>query len=323
MRLDELKKRYDKHHLQEQQFILAKDILNKLYEMTKGHVDDASTNDIDQLISAISNIEKEHFYALMRYFHMIHRMDIYIRLTQYTGMIGVMESILARLEKVKGKDVLCDVLKEFTLPKLGTSPEKLPLYTEQLMSILKEATQDESDIERILSGNNHQIPDEVFYEEKVAYESSLSLTEYLTKYHQRQIEILKKHAATHEPWFEQEINNDVVNYVLCNQEVQGGIFKDGFVYETKIPYNIIKWLEAKTPLEKRYYACHCPFARENILSDKHKIDALWCHCSGGFAKRKYEVIFGQSLQAIPLENALKGDAFCRFAIDLRHIPHLK
>lgn len=323
MKLKALKERYDHNKLSTEQFKLAETILTTLNDLTNDRIDDAKIADIDRLIKEQSNIEKEHFYALMRYFYMIGRTDIYIRLTQYTGGVGVFTRILDRLEKVKGKDIRDEVESIVSQPPLGTLPEDLPFYTEKLMKILKEVLPTERELERVLSGNNHGIPDEVFYEEKAAYEASPSFSEYLKGYHQRQIQTLKEHARTGKPWFEQKITDEVVDFVASNPEIQGGVFKDGFVYETKIPYDIIEWLHAKTPTEKRYYACHCPFARTRITEDLKDIDALWCHCSGGFAKRRYEVIFGRKLHAKPLENALKGDMFCRFAIDLRDIPNLK
>ncbi len=326
MKLNELKEKYDLNHLTDERFDIAKHVIERLDKMSEKGVDHASVEDVDHLISALlkeQTLGLEMFYGLMRYFYMIGRTDLYIRLTQYTGGIGVFERILNRLEKVKGDVARKRITEKFTLPLLGTTPEKLPLYTEKLMILLKDELPTESLFERVLSGNNHGIPDEAFYEEKAAYEASESLTAYLNSYHQRQIETLRAHAESGKPWFEQKMTHDVVDFVASNPEIQGGVYKDGYIYETKIPYDIIKFLEAKTHTDKRYYACHCPFARERITDDLKDIDALWCHCSGGFVKRRYEVIFGRPLKAKPLENALKGDEYCRFMIDVRDIPNLK
>ena len=47
------------------------------------------------------------------------------------------------------------------------------------------------------------------------------------------------------------------------------------------------------------------------------LNAVFCNCSGGFSKKPWEVIFGQTLQVDLLESALKGDYRCRFAV---HLP---
>ncbi len=326
MQLDNLVKLYAKHQLPEKSLKIAMQALNNLNEMVANNVDDVSADDLDQFIASRvikGSLEPEFFYGLMRYFYMIKRSDLYIHLSQYTGSIGVISCIYDRLEIVKNRHIREIVEQTNPIPKLGTHPKVLAAFTAHLMDVLNAELITERELQLVLSGNNHQIPNEVFLAEKAAYEASVSLTAYLEDYHKRQIEILSKHAKTGEPWFEQTITTEVVDYVKSNPEIQGGIYKDGFIYETKIPYDIVKWLHAKTPETKRYYTCHCPFARESILSKQHQIDPLWCHCSGGFAKKKYEVIFGQPLKAKPLENALKGDDYCRFAVDVRHISNLK
>ena len=325
MNLKALKARYEANKLTEAQFQTAETMLLEL-RVFVSEVDHSQTTDLDRVIAIYKEkdlLTKEHFYGLMRYFYMIGRTDLYIHLTKYTGGIGVLESIMDRLEKVKGKAVREKIESSFDIPKLGTSPYDLPIYTEKFMALLKTELPLEVELERVLSGNNHGIPDEAFYEEKVAYEASESLSAYLKGYHERQIAVLSEHARTGHPWFEQKITDEVVEFVKRNPEIQGGVYRDGFIYETKIPYDIIAFLHAETDIDQRYYACHCPFARERIKDDLKDIDALWCHCSGGFVKRRYEVIFGRSLKAKPLENALKGDPYCRFAIDVSDIPNLK
>lgn len=326
MKIDELALKYKNNKLSEEQFELAKSLIIELDGITEQGVDDAAIKDIDQLIAKHlkeKTISKEMFYGLMRYFYMINRTDLYIRLTQYTGGIGVIEAILDRLKNVNGLSAYKRVEAQFQLPPLGTSPMLLPIYINQLMDILKKELKTEALLSQVLSGNNHGIPDEAFLAEKAAYEASESLTDYLKGYHERQIKTLREYAKTGKPWFEQKITDEVVDYVASNSEIQGGVFKDGYIYETKIPYDIISWLHAETAIDKRYFACHCPFARESIKDHDVNLDPLWCHCSGGFAKKRYEVIFGRPLTAVPLENALKGDSYCRFAIDVRDIPNLK
>jgi hypothetical protein len=89
------------------------------------------------------------------------------------------------------------------------------------------------------------------------------------------------------------------------------------IYETKIPYMAKQYLAETDPTLKRFYACHCPWARYAIKNGDVKIAKNLCYCSGGFMKKSWEVIFKQPLKVEILESALNGDENCRFAI---HLP---
>jgi hypothetical protein len=102
-----------------------------------------------------------------------------------------------------------------------------------------------------------------------------------------------------------------------DQEFECGVREGTLLYITKIPYNTKQYLAESDPTLKRYYACHCPWAREAIKNGNIRLNAVFCNCSGGFSKKPWEVIFGQTLQVDLLESALKGDYRCRFAV---HLP---
>ncbi|MFH0993099.1 MAG: hypothetical protein V1761_01980 [bacterium] len=328
MRLDELKQRYEARGLPTSEYDLAAATITALDTMLRkeGKGEDAdhlSTASLDRFIRSLREtgaISYEAFVGMLRYYYVIGSTEIYIRLTKYTGGIGVIENILDRLESTVSKEVRDRVMAGISIPPLGTSPDELPLFIEEFMRRLRRELSG-SRLERVLSGNNHGVPDQAFAEEKIAYEMAPTFEQYLKEYHERQIAVLQQHADSGKPWFEQKITQEVVDFVKANPEIQGAVLKDGILYETKIPYDIENWLHAKTPEDKRYYACHCPFARESIRAGKTVIDPLWCHCSGGFVKRMYEVIFGRSLRAKCLMNALQGDEVCRFAIDMRAVDY--
>ncbi len=96
-----------------------------------------------------------------------------------------------------------------------------------------------------------------------------------------------------------------------------GVREGSLLYITKIPYNTKQYLAESDPTLKRFYACHCPWARQAIKNGNIHLNAVFCNCSGGFSKKPWEVIFGQTLKVDLLESALKGDSRCRFAV---HLP---
>ena len=65
---------------------------------------------------------------------------------------------------------------------------------------------------------------------------------------------------------------------------------------------------------KRYYACHWSLVRSAILDEKNEISDLFCYCSAGYEKLRFDVIFEESVDVEVFESILKGDIRCRFAI---------
>jgi hypothetical protein len=68
---------------------------------------------------------------------------------------------------------------------------------------------------------------------------------------------------------------------------------------------------------KRYYYCHCPWVKEALKDGDSGISPVFCNCSAGFHKKRWEVLLEQPLKAEVVESILKGDDWCKFAI---HLP---
>jgi len=66
---------------------------------------------------------------------------------------------------------------------------------------------------------------------------------------------------------------------------------------------------------KRYYYCHCPLARESLLTNTLMSRNL-CYCSAGYEKQPFEVAFGKLLRAEVKKSVLWGEPVCRFAIEI-------
>lgn len=276
---------------------------------------------LDQVVSNIVSTKHnnlDEFHMLMRYMIAVNRHDLYIHLTRYTGGYGVIESILEKLKKIIGTDRSRIIIGKTKIPELGTPLEEMPLFTEEFMKVLRNNLT-EKEFNTILADNHHQIPKSVFFDEKLRYEQASSLSEYLEDYHKRMVEQLKEHNRLGKVWYEQIITAEVIDFVRSNQEILSAVYKDDSLYITKIPYDTKAFLKAKTDEEKRYYSCHCPFARPSLIRNKPIIDGGSCMCSGGFTKLHFDVLFDQDLPVECLGSAIKGDFLCRFKISLQDI----
>lgn len=284
-----------------------------------------SIKTLDDAISIFYESEKtdvEFFVSIMRYMRMIKNHELFIRLTQYTGGLDVIESILERLVVLHGESIKDKIISQLTLPKLGMKPEKIIFFTSAFMTTLHQYFSPD-EIKTILTGNNHQIPASSFESERVLYETSATFEEFLRLKHQNMIQILSDHAKENKVWFEQHITEDVVRYIASDQELLSAKLIGDTLMMRKIPYNVEEFLKTKDPLQKRYLSCHCPFAREAILNPKADISPLWCYCSAGFEKLPFETVLNHPLKIRVLKSVLNGDEECRFVISLQNVPYKK
>jgi hypothetical protein len=282
------------------------------------NLDQASDEDLNgymrYLIGDGSNTIS-HLLNLARYYYAINQQDTYIYFTALLGGIGVIENIKKRLLDICGQEKVDEVFGKLNLPPLGTPIDDIPSFTKELMVQL-ETNLSKEIYQKVLAGNNHQLPREAMLAEKEAYELADSLDVYLKERHQRKIAELTKHFEEDRVWFEQKITPEVIDFVSSNQEVLSGIREGDKLYITKIPYDTVKFLNAKTDVEKRYHACHCSFAKKSILTED-VVPGDWCYCSAGFAKFPFEVILDRELEIELLASPLLGDNLCRFVIDLK------
>ena len=326
MKLELMKDLYQRNHLTDEEYMLAEKVLketeNYFYPQD---LDEISSGDLDRVIKHWLEEKKNDiakFIVLMRYFRLIKRNDLFIRLTQYTGGLDVIENILESVKEYSQEEDVKIVMSGLNIPELGTSSHDMPEFTEKFMNNLEKRFNNE-ELRHVLAGNNHGIPRQAYNKEIVFYEKANTLEEYLKDLHVRKVAELQEHCDQNKVWFEQKITQEVVDYVKKDQEILSAVLRGDKLYMKKIPYDIESFLHADNDEDRAYFACHCPFARENIKSKKHNISKNWCYCSAGFEKYPFEIILNQKLPITCLNSAINKDTFCRFEISLEDIPYKK
>jgi len=325
---ERLKTYYDGRKLPESDLILALSVMEEFEHFIQGNgskleeADEAALDDFVQILVREQKNTRAVFVAMMRYFYLTGQTNLYIHLTKYTGAEGVIESILSRAEEELGKTACEKVMDGMAIPIMGTAPGAYPVFTARFIKQMKSLCPADR-LERVMAGNNHQLPSHTFALEQKKYEDSPTLSAYLHDLHDRQVAVLQKHCDEKQVWFEQEITQGVVDLVRNNPEMQSAVLQDGKLYTTKIPYNGKEMLLETDPRKRRYFACHCPFVREAILRNDPNIDPDWCLCSAGFSKFEFESVLGHPLKAKVLNSVLLGDEFCRFELDLTGVPYKK
>ena len=168
----------------------------------------------------------------------------------------------------------------------------------------------------VLAGNHHEIPLKSFDKHKQWLQEAGSIDGFLKRVHGEAVSELEHYMNEGKVWYEQEITPEIVEFVKGNQEVLSAVRDGEYLYITKFPYAPKDWLAETDPVMKRYYGCHCPLARAAIIEGKPVIPLDWCYCSGGFAKLKFDVVFGEPTEVEVLESVLAGDDRCRFRVKI-------
>ncbi len=253
--------------------------------------------------------------AVLRFFSYVDEKSIVTYFLTMTGTIGVLENIKARAERFADRETADRVFSGLKIPPLGSPYEMYPPAVEKMMKKLTDAVDGKTAC-KILAGNNHGLSAEGKALEKKRFDEIKDIDAYLIDYHDRKVKELQHHMEEDKIWFESKITPEIVKYVSDNPEVLGGVRIGDEIFVTKFPYDPENYLKEKDPVKKRYYGCHCAFARSSIIDGSAKIDPKWCNCSGGFNKHLFDVIFDADTEVRVTESVLAGDSRCRFAIKI-------
>jgi len=294
--------------------LVFESVLNRenlsLNDLTNNNVQKYIDHLIENRMNSLSTL-----IALGRYFYAIGLDELYIYFTSLLGGIGVYDNIKKRVKELAGEEVSTSIFTDLNIPPLGSSPVKYLPVTEELMKRMKSNLSTRI-YQKALAGNNHEILAESFYEYKEIFKKSGNIDEFLKNHHGRSIKTLTQYCQEGKIWFEQKITPEVIEFVSNNQEILSGVRKGNYIYVSKIPYQPAQYLYETNEKNKRYLACHCPLARESIMSDSKSMDYEWCYCSAGFEKFMFDIIFEEDTEVEVLESVLRGDLRCRFAIKI-------
>lgn len=278
---------------------------------------DARARDIKAFTKHLAKIDRNTFdnlMGLLRYARFSGNRDAELALIIMLdggNILGIMcDTVRSKYGKRKGDELL----RGFKLPAIGTSFKLMPKVTSEFMSRLESGIGEEGTRELLLTGP-HAGPPEYYAEERKMMLASKNIDEYLRKRRRKFIEELTGHMKNGTLFFTQEINQEVIDFVKRNPEIAGGVRKGNLIYCTKVPYMAIEYLREKDRRMKRYYYCHCPLARESILSGK-AMSRNFCYCSAGYEKRPFDVAFGEPLKAKVKQSALWGDSVCQFVMEI-------
>jgi len=255
------------------------------------------------------------YVALSRYGFFIKNMNLYLAVLELLDGAEVMNVLNQRLREHVDVVKRDKVLPNKDLPPLGLpSSEKIDI-TRQVMEKMNGVLTPE-ECKKVLTDVAHALPRDLRKGEREKFLKAGGIDEYIREKRANAIAELEKHRDAGTLFFNQYITDDVVNFVKSRPDVLSGERRGNTIYHTKIPYMVQECLDATDERMKKYYACHCAWARESILKD-HEVSSEFCYCSAGFTKQPWEAALDQPLEVDMDKSVLKGDLECSFII---HLP---
>jgi hypothetical protein len=272
---------------------------------------------VNTLIAEGANGE-ENLFALARYGRFCKNNVLYVAILELLDGGEAFAGMYSKVGQVVGEQLRDEIFDGIALPPLGISNWEKSQLTRQVMQRLERlAAKRPETYRRIFSDSFRDLSDEHYLDDRKRYQEIGDFDKFLEIKRQdfiAQLEQIKNEGGL---FFSQEITDEVVDFVRNDPEISQGVRDGNILYVTKIPYLTKQYLAESDPQKKRYYYCHCPWARESLRQADGPVSAKFCQCSAGFHKKPWEVIFEQKIEAEVLESVLNGDARCRFAI---HLP---
>ncbi len=260
--------------------------------------------------------QRNRFVGLYHYAGMIDNRPMTIAVLELFDGYEILRNLHRFIGEQLGEEAQQEIFAGVELPVFGTSPLEWTRATSVIMPRL-EAAADRETVERILGSRLRDQPDERYLDFKARYEEIGDIDAFLEDRGTRHLDRLIEHAENGTLYFNQMIDEGVIDFVRRTPEIGRGIREGNAIVETKIPHQAIEYLAATDRRAKQYHVCHCPCVKESIPRDDLDVSPTFCAYCPSFNAKPWEVTFGRRLRTEVLESALRGGLLCRFAI---HLP---
>ena len=288
----------------------------------KGAACDAATSAeqvISLFISELSERDlctRQRLVGLYLYAGLVSDQAIQLALLERLDGQEILGNLRTAIGRVLGPEIESAIFADIEMPALGSGPRDWTRTNAAIMPRLEAAANPEQ-VREILRSELRSLRDEHYLPLKERYEEMEDVDAFLADRGRRHLEILEDHRDEGTPYFNQMIDDDVIEFVRRNPEIGGGVREGATIVEIKIPHQAVEYLAAEDLAAKQYHVCHCPLVKESMAPDGPELSSTFCDFCPSFNAKPWEVIFGRKLDYEVIESAKRGDVWCRFAI---HLP---
>ena len=253
--------------------------------------------------------------ALINYANLMKKYDYIVEIIDISESYNAMDNLYQRVVEQYGEKLRDEIFEDTTIPPLGVDPEKKPEFTKVIMKRLVENIGEEKTIE-LLKPCLHGRPGSIEKDREDLLKLN-DIDEFLKVKKQELIKRLQIHQKEGTLEFAQYIDEEVVDFVKNTPTISPGIREGDKIITAKMPYQIKRYLQAKDKQMKGFYSCYCPWIRGAIKNSTEKeLFSHFCHCSAGYTKKYWDIIFDQPTNVEPIETPLTGGLLCKFAVQI-------
>ncbi len=148
-----------------------------------------------------------------------------------------------------------------------------------------------------------------------AYLASEGLDAFLDAHYREQLAMFETLNREGRDFYGQDVTDEALAFVKAHPSMLSPVRQGRKLKITAFPCNIKEYLRAKDDRTRRYQACHCPFAKESILSDD-PVSATLCNCSLGHVANFVEAFLDRPMTGRVVRSVLAGDLLCEYELDL-------
>ena len=207
-----------------------------------------------------------------------------------------------------------NLTEPLTLPDINTEHDckcrNMVLFMKRF-----EALADKEDVKEILCCVRHGLHPSQSEWAREEYLKTGDIDLFLKNHLEKELQHFAVLNRDKKDFYGQEITDEVLEFVRSNPSMLSPERRGRYLYCKAFPCSMKEYLAAEDAKMKRYYACHCPFAKESILSDE-TVSPTLCNCSLGHVMNFAEAFLGQKLKGRVIRSVLNGDLSCEYEIKL-------
>jgi len=262
------------------------------------------------------NLSYFNLLEILRYLMFIKNEKLTFDLLEIIDGANLMHVLSNKIIEVLGEEKRNEIFIGIDLPQIVLNNNEKPSLTKKVMDRM-DTLIDKQTCQEIMGSGLHKLQKDGLIRLRKKFLEEKNLDTYLETQRKGFLNRLEQLAKEGSLFFTQPVDDQVIEYIRNNPTTEYGVREGNKIIISKIPYNTKLYLNESDKRLKGYYYCHCPWVRGAIKKGDFHISPTFCHCSAGWYKQKWDVIFDQPVKVDLVDTVLKGDMRCTFTV---HIP---
>lgn len=230
--------------------------------------------------------------------------------------VNIMETLKKEAVKTLGQEKWNEITDNIEVPADSMKSEHLNHVTRELLKRF-DSLVDSQICKSIFCNVKHGLKHSDFLWAREKFLQYNDIDAFCSAMRREYIDGFNRAALSGELFHGQPIDEPVLQFVKEQPYLLYGARKNNTIVAIAIPCETQEYLKETDINKKRYFACHCQFARNSILQKEGAVSKTLCNCSLGHTKIFWEAVLDTSLDGEVASSVLGDGLLCRFAI---HLP---